>query len=277
MTLRIGWFTTARGAGSRGMYEAVRSAIDDGSLDAEIAYVFCNRAPGESGETDAFLDDVAARGDEVRTLSSVSFRRSVGGERSRPGEPLPAWREEFDARVAALLDDRPIDIGVLAGYMLIFSAPFVVAHPILNLHPALPTGPIGTWREVNRELIRTHAEESGVMVHLAIPEVDEGPVAAFCRYSLRGPEFDPLWGAFPDPSAMSDDELEGSELFARIRATGVSYEQPFLVAALGAFADGRVRAEGAQLLDTAGVPVDAVDVSDNVERRLALAAADAEA
>ena len=73
MTLRIGWFTTARGAGSRGMYEAVRSAIDDGSLDAEIAYVFCNRAPGESGETDAFLDDVAARGDEVRTLSSGEF------------------------------------------------------------------------------------------------------------------------------------------------------------------------------------------------------------
>ena len=277
MTLRIGWFTTARGAGSRGMYEAVRSAIDGGSLDAQIAYVFCNREPGESTETDAFLDGVRARGDEVRTLSSVSFRRSVGGERSRPGEPLPSWRVAFDDRVAALLDDRPIDIGVLAGYMLIFTAPFVGAHPILNLHPALPTGPIGTWREVNRELIRTHAEESGVMVHLAIPEVDEGPVAAFCRYSLRGPEFDPLWGALPDPSAMSDDELEGSELFARIRATGVSYEQPFLVAALGAFADGRVHAKGAQLLDAAGVPVDAVDVSDNVEQRLALAAADAEA
>lgn len=277
MTLRIGWFTTARGAGSRGMYETVRGAIDDGSLDAEIAYVFCNREPGESEDTDAFLDAVRARGDEVRTLSSVHFRRSVGGERSRAGEPLPAWRFDFDARVAALLEDRPIDIGVLAGYMLIFTAPFVETHPCLNLHPALPTGPIGTWREVIRELIRTGADESGVMVHLAIPEVDEGPVAAYCRYSIRGEGFDELWRDLGDPSGLDDETLEASALFAQIRATGVAYEQPFLVAALGAFADGRVRAEGARLLDAAGRPVDAVDVTSEVERRLALAAVDAEA
>jgi folate-dependent phosphoribosylglycinamide formyltransferase PurN len=277
VTLSIGWFTTARGAGSRGMYEAVRGAIDDRSLDAQLAYVFCNREPGESAETDVFLDDVRARGDEVLTLSSVRHRRSVGGERSRPGAPLPQWREAFDAGVARLLEDRPIDIGVLAGYMLIFTAPFVETHPILNLHPALPTGPIGTWREVNRALIRTHAEESGVMVHLAIPEVDEGPVAAFCRFSLRGGTFDPLWQALGDPSALTDEELEASELFGKIRMTGVAYERPFLVAALGAFADGRVRAEGARLLDTAGRLIDAVEVTDDVERRLAVAGAEVEA
>ncbi len=96
MTLRIGWFTTARGAGSRGMYEAVRGAIEDRSLDAQLAYVFSNREPGESAETDAFLDAARARGDEVLTLSSVRYRRSVSGERSRPRAPLPAWRVAFD-------------------------------------------------------------------------------------------------------------------------------------------------------------------------------------
>jgi phosphoribosylglycinamide formyltransferase-1 len=277
MTLRIGWFTTARGAGSRGMYEAVRGAIDEGSIDAEITYVFCNREPGESEATDAFLADVRASGVEVRTLSSVRYRRAVDGERSSPGEPLPAWRGEFDAEVATLLDDRPIDIGVLAGYMLIFTAPFVETHPLLNLHPALPTGPVGTWREVIRELIRTGASESGVMVHLAIPEVDEGPVAAYCRYSIRGPRFDAVRAELGDPSELDDEALEASELFAAIRATGVAYEQPFLVAALGAFADGRVRAEGPRLLDAAGEPVEAVDVTADVERRLALAAVDTEA
>lgn len=277
MTLRIGWFTTARGPGSRGMYEAVRGAIDDGSLDAELAYVFCNREAGESAETDAFLDAAHARGDEVRTLSSVAYRRSVDGRRSRPGEPLPSWRGDFDTKVAALLQDRSTDIGVLAGYMLIFTAPFVETHPTLNLHPALPTGPIGTWREVNRELIRTNAQESGVMVHLAIPQVDEGPVAAFCRFSLRGSTFDPLWATLGESSALSDAELEASQLFAQIRSTGISYERPFLVAALAAFADGRVRAEGARLLDAAGEAVAAVDVTEDVERRLALAAAEVEA
>lgn len=273
MTLRIGWFTTGRGAGSRGMYEAVRTAIDDGSLDAEIAYLFCNREPGESEETDAFLDAVSTRGNEVRTLSSVGFRRAAAGERSRVGDPLPRWRYAYDSAVARLLEDRPIDIGVLAGYMLIFTRPFVESHPLLNLHPALPDGPIGTWREVNRELIRGRAAESGVMVHLAIAAVDEGPVAAYCRFSMRGPTFDPLWDSLGDPSSLSDDALEASPLFKQIRATVVAHERPFLVAALGAFADGRVHASGAQLLDAAGRPVTPVDVTADVEQRLAVAAA----
>ena len=42
MTLRLGWFTTARGSGSRAMFEAVASAIADGTLDAEFAAIVCN-------------------------------------------------------------------------------------------------------------------------------------------------------------------------------------------------------------------------------------------
>ena len=56
MTLRIGWFTTARGPGSRAMFEAVRAAIDAGAMDAELAVVFCNRERGESEATDSFFD-----------------------------------------------------------------------------------------------------------------------------------------------------------------------------------------------------------------------------
>ena len=58
MTLRVGWFTTARGAGSRAMFEAVRDAIADGSLDARFAFVFCNREPGEDPATDEFCASV---------------------------------------------------------------------------------------------------------------------------------------------------------------------------------------------------------------------------
>ncbi|MEX2229163.1 MAG: formyltransferase family protein, partial [Dehalococcoidia bacterium] len=195
MSLRVGWFTTARGAGSRGMFEAIRAAIADGSLDARIALVFCNREPGEDPVTDDFFALVRRDGTPLVTLSSVRYRREHDGARSRPGAPLPEWRVALDGAVAARLAPHPFDIGVLAGYMLIFTPGFVETHPLLNLHPALPGGPIGTWREVIRELIRTRARESGVMVHLAIPEVDAGPVAAFCRYPIAGPDFDPLWDA----------------------------------------------------------------------------------
>jgi folate-dependent phosphoribosylglycinamide formyltransferase PurN len=269
VSLRVGWFTTARGAGSRGMFEAIRAAITDGSLDARIALVFCNREPGEDPVTDDFFALVRRDGTPLVTLSSVRYRREHDGARSRPGAPLPEWRVAFDGAVASRLVPHPFDIGVLAGYMLILTPGFVETHPLLNLHPALPDGPVGTWREVIRELIRTRARESGVMVHLAIPEVDAGPVAAFCRYPIAGPDFDPLWdalsGALDDSNAAA---IESTPLFAKIREAQMAVEAPFLVAALAAFADGRVHAEGGRLLDAAGVPAPALDLTADVAARM---------
>jgi len=156
--------------------------------------------------------------------------------------------------------------------MLIFEREFVSQHVILNLHPALPTGPAGTWREVIRHLIRTRAAESGVMMHLAIPEVDAGPVVAYCRYPLDDPELAPLWadleahrGGLND---LDDAALEESALFAAIRARGVLRESPLLVAALGEFAAGRLRAEGGSVLDAAGAPAAPADVTPAVEAAL---------
>jgi hypothetical protein len=47
------------------------------------------------------------------------------------------------------------------------------------------------------------------------------------------------------------------------------YEAPFLVDALGAFADGRVHADGGRIVDAAGRPAAPVDVTTQVEARLA--------
>src|SRR5688572_1725339 len=180
MTVRLGWFTTARGSGSRTLYEAVEHAIQDGTLDAQFAFVFCNRDPGEDAVSDVFLQDVLSSGVPLVTRSSVAFRRATGGVRSRAGAPLPGWRAEYDRAVDDALAPYRFDLGVLAGYMLIFEREFVERHALLNLHPALPGGPTATWREVIRRLIRTRSDESGVMLHLAIPETDMGPVLAYC-------------------------------------------------------------------------------------------------
>lgn len=164
------------------MYEAVADAIASGALDARFAFVFCNREPGEDAVTDAFFERVRADGVPLVTLSpSVRFRREAGGERSRPGAPLPAWRTAYDAAVEAALTSYPFDLGVLAGYMLIFGSEFVSRDALLNLHPALPDGPAGTWREVIRHLIRARAAESGVMLTLRSPRSTWGrslPTAA---------------------------------------------------------------------------------------------------
>lgn len=270
MTLRIGWFTTARGPGSRAMYEAVASAIAARTLDAEFAFVFCNRDPGEDPLTDSFLHLVAENGHTLVTKSSVAYRRAVGGRVSRPGEPLPTWRIEYDRAVEAALAPHVFDVGVLAGYMLIFEREFVSKHVVLNLHPALPTGPAGTWRDVIRQLIRTRAAESGVMLHLAIPDVDAGPVVAYCRYPLDDPAFAPLWREVEDTSANLDDPaLEATALFAAIRESGVRREAPLLVAALAEFASGRLHASAGRVLDAGGSLAAPADVTAVVEAALA--------
>ena len=89
MTLRIGWFTTARGPGSRAMFEAVRDAIEAGAMDAELAFVFCNRERGEAGATDSFFDLVEQAGAPLVARSSVRYRRAVGGALSRPASRCP--------------------------------------------------------------------------------------------------------------------------------------------------------------------------------------------
>lgn len=265
MTLNLGWFTTARGAGSRSMFEAVTGAIDTGVLDARITVVFCNREPGEDPVTDQFFALVRERGIPLVTCSSVRFRLAHGGVRSRSGEPLPEWRTAYDRAVAEGLRDYPFDLGVLAGYMLIFGAEFVSSRVLLNLHPALPGGPTGTWREVIRMLIRTRAAESGVMLHLAIAEVDAGPVVAYCRYSLRGPALDPLWAQLePRLDGLSDAALDESALFAAIRAEGMQRESPLLIATLAAFAGGRRHAEHGRVIDASGQPATEADLTAEV-------------
>ena len=232
MTLRLAWFATAKGTSSKLLFQRASDAIAAGAVDAEIVVVFCNRDRGQSLNTDAFLDLVEGRGTPLVTLSSGKWRERVKGSISKPGEPLAPWRSDYEAAVRERLEPYAPELGVLAGFMLI--APDLCEWlPLLNLHPALPDGPVGTWQEVVRELIENEAEESGMMLQRSTRELDRGPVLTSCRYSLRGQDLNNLWTDNPS----SDEE---SPLFEAIRARGVEREPHFIIASLQAVADGRV-------------------------------------
>lgn len=254
MTLRVGWFSTGRGEGSRKLLTGAVEAVRRGELDAEIAFVFCNRERGEYEATDGFLDLVESYGIRLLTLSSRRLRKERSGERSRPGEPLPVWRAEYDRAVMDVVAPCEFDAGMLAGYMLIFTGEAAGRYPFLNLHPAEPGGPTGTWQEVVWQLIDRRAERSGVMIHLATEELDRGPPVAYCSYSLRGPSFDGLWvdlGNRPSTEIEASDG-ENNALFREIRRHGAARELPLIVATLQAIASGRVRVEGRRVLDESG-------------------------
>ncbi len=257
--LRLGWFSTGRGEGSSGLLLAALDAIDSGALKARIEFVFCNREKGQAEGSDQFISLVQSRGIPLVSFSSQRFRKEHG---SRPWVEL---REDFDRAAMDLLKQYTPGVSVNAGYMLI--APLLCrAHRMINLHPALPGGPVGTWQQVIWELISEQAVESGAMVHVVTEEVDGGPVLSCCRFPVRGPVFDALWD---DVKGRAVAELmkspgEALPLFKAIRQAGVIRERPLLAQTLIAIADGRldVAEAGAKL---------PVDLTRDVERAVAKA------
>jgi folate-dependent phosphoribosylglycinamide formyltransferase PurN len=269
--LRIGWFATGRGEGSQKLLGAAVDAIRDGRLDAEIGFVFSNRERGQFPITDEFFDQVASYGIPLVTLSDSRFRREHGGEIARKGQPLPAWRTEYDRAIVDLLDPIGCDIGMLAGFMLIATAPLFSWRPLLNLHPAAPDGPAGTWQDVIWQLIGKHAHGSGVRIHLSTAVLDAGPIVTYCTFPLRGPTIDLLWrGAEQqDVAAISASDGEAFPLFQEIRRRTTAREVPLVIETLRALADGRLRLDGGRIYSGDTKVVGGFDLTPEIEGALA--------
>jgi phosphoribosylglycinamide formyltransferase-1 len=145
--------------------------------------------------------------------------------------------------------------------MLILGGELCARYPFLNLHPALPDGPIGTWQQVIWQLIKTRAPQTGTMVHLATEAVDRGPVVSYCTAPIVGNRFRPHWEELGrrDLSRIKAQEGENFQLFQLIRQAEYQREPYLLLETLRAVADGRVLAresqESGQLLDQQGKPL----------------------
>jgi folate-dependent phosphoribosylglycinamide formyltransferase PurN len=269
--LRVGWFSTGRGEGSQKLLRATIDAIRSGHLGAEVAFVFSNRERGHAEATDAFFDQIASYGIPLVTLSDARFRRENGGEVARKGEPLPPWRVEYDRAVVELLRPFEYDLGMLAGYMLITTEPLFAARPLINLHPAAPDGPAGTWQDVTWHLIEQRADHGGVRTHLTTAALDEGPIVTYCTYPLRGSSIDLLWRAVeqrPVAEARSSDG-EDLPLFQEIRRRGAARELPLTVETLRAFATGMLRIEEGRIMAGATKVVGGYDLTPEIEGALA--------
>lgn len=228
-----------------------------------IAYVFLSREERETICGDLMIRKVRELGLPLITFSSLRFKPEL---RKKDQE---AWRLEHDEELMELLP--PTDFNVLLGYMWWLSEEMCRKRTAINLHPALPTGPKGTYRDVIWQLIKERAKETGVMIHLVTPELDRGPAITFCRFLIRGGRFDPLWQETEKRLekeslkiiAMKEGEI--NPLFAIIRWTGVVREFPMIIRTIKVLLEGRVKVENGQIVNAEGqVLADGYDLTEEI-------------
>ncbi|MEL7561805.1 formyltransferase family protein [Dehalogenimonas sp. 4OHTPN] len=268
MKYSIGWFTTAKGPGSRNLLSAVQQKIISGNIDARIEFIFMSRDPGESPETDLFINLAREYRIPVVHFSYKKYRQSRGISDKTNVEPLPEWRLDYDREIINILSQfhKP-DICVMAGYMLVVGPELCSTFDMINLHPAAPDGPTGTWQEVIWKLIDSRSESSGVMMHLVTPELDRGPVVSYCRYPVRGPSFDEFWNKINNQTSETivKGEGENNQLFKEIRRQGFIREMPLICLTIKAFSQGRIRVARKVVVNCEGQPIKGHDLSAEID------------
>jgi len=280
---RIGWFSSGRDEAARELLQVVFDEIRNGAIEGRISFVFVTRDRGERAESDKFIEFAEGLGLKVICLSHRRFepelRKAALKEYKELGEDSPLmldWRRKYDAQVMAKLANYQPDLIVLAGYMLITSPEICYEYKMINLHPALPGGPKGTWQEVVWQLMEERAQKTGVMMHLVTPELDAGPAIAFCEFSISDAQIQPLWDQWrikrrkKSLQEIQVDEGENEPLFSEIRIRGVKRELPIIVATLKSVSAGEFSIVDGEVISQGRKLESGFDLTTEIEEQLAM-------
>lgn len=133
--------------------QAFIDACSRGDLNARISVVISNN-PGAAGLERAEQAGIATRCIDHRDYTS---------------------REGFDRALVDCLDEYPVDLVILAGFMRILTPVFIqpFSGRLLNIHPSLlPKYP---GLNTHQRALDAGDSEAGVTVHFVTPELDGGP------------------------------------------------------------------------------------------------------
>ena len=259
--LNIGWFSTGKDEAAQRLLQAVSDKIHSGDINGEISFVFSNREPGETKESDLFFELVRSYNIPLVYLSHKKFK-TVGEDQE--------WRIKYDREVNKKIGPLGPDLCVLAGYMLITSAELCQKYAMINLHPAPPAGPTGTWQEVIWALIQNKADTAGAMMHLVTPELDKGPPVAYCTFPIRGNPFDTYWREIKGQPTKEIRKKQGenNRLFKLIRQYELAREFPLIILTLQALSRGEVSIKDRRIIDTKGKLISGYDLSGKVDEEV---------
>ncbi len=152
------------GSGEGSNFAAIIAAIENGSLNAEIALA---------------LSDEAGSG-FLKLAKAHAINHAVIDCGPHPLRTNPAAQQEL----RDLLSAAAVDVVVLAGFMRILKEPALstFAGRIVNVHPSLL--PRHKGRHAVRDALASGDQETGCSVHLVTAEIDAGRVLAKARVPI---------------------------------------------------------------------------------------------
>ena len=252
--LNIGWFSTGRDEAARQLLQAVQDKSHRSDINGKISFVFSNREPGEAKESDLFFELVRSYNIPLVCLSHKKFKTAKEEEDL---DIKKEWRIKYDKEVNKKIEPFAPDLCVLAGYMLIVSEELCQKYDMINLHPAPPGGPTGSWQEVIWALIQNKAETAGAMIHLVTPELDRGPAVSYCLFSIKGDPFAEYW--------QKDNK---DILFRLIRQHELAREFPLITLTLQALSRGEVGIKDRRVIDAQGKLISGYNLSGKIDEEV---------
>jgi phosphoribosylglycinamide formyltransferase-1 len=148
--INIGVLASGRGTN----LQIIIEAIEEGKIEGRISIVI-------SDNQDAFaLKRAEQYNIDIRYINFKEFKN----------------REDYDKEIIKTLEEKKIDLVVLAGYMRILTPYFIniYKNKIMNIHPALlPSFP---GLHAQRQAVEYGVKISGCTVHFVDEGVDSGPI-----------------------------------------------------------------------------------------------------
>ena len=167
----IAWLTSAR---DRRVVTAVRAwlAVALPPDDPTVPVVVISRPPPSADDPDNPAHELS------RVLVSAGIAAAHVDVASHREAGSPSWREQADDEIVHTLRDHGVDAVLLLGHGWWATSRLYEAFPCVNIHPAVPGGPVGTERAVIDQLLAAGAGTTGLTAHVVGPDHDRGPVVA---------------------------------------------------------------------------------------------------
>ncbi|MCR8660157.1 phosphoribosylglycinamide formyltransferase [Paenibacillus endoradicis] len=152
MTLRIAVFASGQGSN----FQAIVDAVQEKKLDVSIELLVCDKP----------LAPVVARAEQAGVEAFVFKPKNY------------ASREAYEKEILAIMQQKQIDLVVLAGYMRIITPILVEPYygRMLNVHPSM----LPSFPGVNAlgQALDYGVKVTGVTVHFVDGGLDSGPIVA---------------------------------------------------------------------------------------------------